>query len=258
MEFLLVETLSYWKRNRLLPSEDMKIKMVVAPQCWIAVRPLYEHGSSRGSMQRSISEESIRFRSGAWSLEGRLAAPPAATHAAVVCHPHPQYGGDMDNPVVVAAAQALAARGVAALRFNFRGVGDSEGSYSGNLSETEDARAALGLLNERFSGAALALGGYSFGAMVALAAGHDHPGVERLFAISLPATMFDASSFAASTKPKLFLLGDRDQYCPYPALEALVATFAGENELVKLSGADHFLAGFGQAIGEAVAKFVDG
>jgi len=209
-------------------------------------------------MQRSISEESVRFGAGGLSLEGRLAAPSEAKRAAVVCHPHPQYGGDMDNPVVVSAAHALAACGVAVLRFNFRGVGDSEGSYSGNLSETEDARAALRLLRERFPEAPLALGGYSFGAMVALAAGHDDPSVERLFAIALPATMFDASSFASSTKPKLFLIGDRDQYCPYPALEALVSSFAGENELVKLSGADHFLAGFGQAIGEAVAKFVAG
>ncbi len=209
-------------------------------------------------MQRSIIEEPVRFRADAFSLEGRLTAPADAKRAAVVCHPHPQYGGDMDNPVVVAATEALAARGVAALRFNFRGVGDSEGSYSGNLSETEDARRALDLLRERLPGASLALGGYSFGAMVALAAGHDHGEVDRVFAIALPATMFDVSAFAASTKPKLFVAGDRDQYCPYPALEALVATFAGENELVKLSGADHFLAGFGQAIGDAVAKFVAG
>src|SRR5258706_6097726 len=130
-------------------------------------------------MQRSISEESIRFRAGAWSLEGRLAAPPAATRGAVVCHPHPQYGGDMDNPVVVAAAQALAARGVAALRFNFRGVGDSEGSYSGNLSETEDARAALGVLNERFSGAVLALGGGFFCAGGGRSPRHRHPRPQR-------------------------------------------------------------------------------
>src|SRR5258706_6203119 len=98
-------------------------------------------------MQRSISEESIRFRAGAWSLEGRLAAPPAAKRAAVVCHPHPQYGGDMDNPVVVATTHALAARGIAALRFNFRGVGDSEGDSNGNLSGTEDAPASLYGLN---------------------------------------------------------------------------------------------------------------
>lgn len=209
-------------------------------------------------MQRSISEESVRIRSGRLSLDGRIAIPPGAERAAVVCHPHPQYGGDMDNPVVVTAARALVDRGVAALRFNFRGVGASEGSYSGTFADVDDARAAVALVRERLPGAALALGGYSFGAMVALTAGHDHPEVERLFAIALPATMFDTSAIVGSTKPKLFLLGDRDAYCPFDALDRLVKTLAGENTLVKLSGADHFLAGFGQPIGEAVADFVAG
>jgi hypothetical protein len=184
------------------------------------------------AMQRSILEEPVRFRCGELSLEGRFTIPPGAERAAVVCHPHPQYGGDMDNPAVVAVTRALGERGVAALRFNFRGVGGSEGSYSGNLAETEDARAALDFVRERVPAASLVLGGYSFGAMVALLAGHDHPQVERLFAIALPATMFDAGPIVASAKPKLFLLGDRVSYCPYPALESLVATLAGENQLV--------------------------
>jgi alpha/beta superfamily hydrolase len=208
-------------------------------------------------MQRSNSEEPVRIRSGSLSLEGRIAVPPAATRAAIVCHPHPQYGGDMDNAVVLDAVRALAARGVATLRFNFRGVGESEGRYSGTL-EVEDARAAVALLRERLPGAPVALGGYSFGAMVALAAGHDHPDVDRLFAIALPVTMFDASAILPSTKPKLFVTGDRDPYCPYAALESLVASLAGDNRLVPLAGADHFLAGYGEALGDTVAGFVAG
>jgi alpha/beta superfamily hydrolase len=153
--------------------------------------------------------------------------------------------------------RALAARGVATLRFNFRGVGESEGRYSGTL-EIEDARAAVALLRERLPGAPVALGGYSFGAMVALAAGHDHPDVDRLFAIALPVTMFDASAILPSTKPKLFVTGDRDPYCPYAALESLVASLAGDNRLVPLAGADHFLAGYGEALGDTVAGFVAG
>jgi alpha/beta superfamily hydrolase len=207
-------------------------------------------------MQRSNSEEPVRIRSGPLSLEGRIALPPAATRAAIVCHPHPQYGGDMDNGVVVDTVRALGARGVATVRFNFRGVGESDGSYSGTFAEVEDARAAAAFVREQLPDASVALGGYSFGAMVALAAGHDHPDVERLFAIALPATMFDTSAIVPSTKPKLFMIGDRDQYCPYAALESLVASLAGENRLVKLAGADHFLAGFGVAVGDAVAEFV--
>lgn len=208
-------------------------------------------------MQRSFSlEESVTFRSGALGLEGRLGVPEAARHAAVVCHPHPQYSGDMDNTVVVAAAWELRRKGVATLRFNFRGVGASEGDYGGGVGEAEDARAAVEFLRRRLPEAAIALGGYSFGAMVALVAGHDRPEVERLFTIALPATMFDAQPVLGSTKRKLFLLGDRDSFCPFAALETLVGQLAGDNALVRLAGADHFLLGFEERVGEEIARFV--
>jgi uncharacterized protein len=203
-----------------------------------------------------LKEETVRFVGGGSSLEGRLALPPGARRGAVVCHPHPQYGGDMDNPVVLATTQALQDAGVATLRFNFRGVGASEGRYGGGFAEADDARAAVTCLRETLSGAVISLGGYSFGAMVALLAGHDRTDVERLFAIALPATMFDATPIEQSNKPKLFLLGDRDQYCPYPAMEALVARLVGENSLVRIAGADHFLLGLEERVGADVARFV--
>jgi len=205
---------------------------------------------------QSANEENIRFPSGTLSLEARICIPDRATRAAVACHPHPQYGGEMDNSVVVATTRALAEHGVATLRFNFRGVGDSEGSYSGNAGEADDARAAIACLRARLPDARIALGGYSFGAAMALLGGHADLDVERLFAIALPATMFDLSAIRASVKPKLFLLGDRDQYCPYAALESVVQGLAGENSLIRLSGADHFLFGCEQEVGEAVARFV--
>jgi uncharacterized protein len=201
-------------------------------------------------------EESVRFRAGESMLEGRAAIPPGAASAAVVCHPHPQYGGDMDNSVVVAVTRALGEHGVATLRFNFRGVGESEGSYSGNLAEADDARAAVAWFRARLPQSRISLGGYSFGAMVALLAGHDAADVERLVAIALPATMFDCGPFRESVKPKLFLTGDRDQYCPLGVLEALVKALPGENALVRLAGADHFFAGHEAAIGEAVTRFL--
>jgi uncharacterized protein len=204
---------------------------------------------------QSRGEEPVRFASGKIELEGRISIPADATCAAVVCHPHPQYGGDMDNSVVTATTRALAEHGVAALRFNFRGVGDSGGSYGGGTGEVADARAAIAWLRERLGHVRIALGGYSFGAMMALLAGHDDPDVERLFAIALPATMFDLARVAGCDKPKLFLLGDRDQYCPYTALEAVVKDFSGENSLVRLEGADHFLLGHEEIVGEAVARF---
>jgi uncharacterized protein len=205
-------------------------------------------------MQRT--EEAIRFRAGELRLEGRLSLPEGASAAAVVCHPHPEYGGTMDNPVVVAATEAMREHGIATLRFNFRGVGASEGSYSGTFAEADDARAAVACLRERLPAARMALGGYSFGAVVALLAGHDQPDVERLFAIALPASMFDVEFLLGSGKPKLFLLGDRDQYCSLAALEKLVKRLSGENSLVRLAGADHFLGGLERQVGEEVARFV--
>ncbi len=205
-------------------------------------------------MQR-MDEEPVVFSSGALSLEGRLSIPAAATRAAVVCHPHPQYGGEMDNSIVAATAGALRRRGIATLRFNFRGVGRSEGRYGGGIGEVDDARAAVERLRDELPNVPIALGGYSFGAMVALLAGHDETWVDRLFAIALPVTMFDVSEIAESVKPKLFLAGDRDPYCPYAALEAVVKGLAGENVLRRVSGADHFLFGFEEDIGEAVSGF---
>ena len=203
-----------------------------------------------------MNEEPVRLTCGALTLEGRAALPPGAARAAIVCHPHPQYGGDMNNSVVVAVARALHDRGVATLRFDFRGVGNSDGTYSGNLAETDDARAAVAWFHERLPQARICLGGYSFGAIVALLAGHGAEAVDRLFAIALPVTMFEAAPIVGSSKAKLFLAGDHDAYCPSPALEALVQRFSGENQLVRLAGADHFLFGREAEVGDAVARFV--
>ena len=161
----------------------------------------------------------------------------------------------MDNSVVTAATRALAEQGFATLRFNFRGVGASEGSYDGGRGEIDDARAAVAWLRERTAPAAICLGGYSFGSIVALLAGHDRAEVERLFAIALPVSMFDAAPIVASHKAKLFVAGDRDPYCPWAALETLVQRLAGENSLVRLVGADHFLFGHEAKVAEAVTRF---
>jgi alpha/beta superfamily hydrolase len=205
-------------------------------------------------MQRTI-EEPVRFACGALTLEGRAVVPPAAPRAAIVCHPHPQYGGDMDNSVVRAATQALAKRGFATLRFNFRGVGESGGSYGGGRGEIDDARASVAWLRERTAQATIILGGYSFGSIVALLAGHDCAEVDRVFAIALPVSMFDAAPIVASRKAKLFVAGDRDPFCSWAALESLVQRLAGENQLVRLAGADHFLFGHEGKVAEAVARF---
>src|SRR5690606_755555 len=115
----------------------------------------------------------IAFTSEGLSLEGILHQPVSAPFpAAAVCHPHPLYGGDMNNYVVVAVCQALADAGIASLRFNYRGVGDSEGEYGDGLGERTDAAAALAYLRQLAQADQDRMGivGYSFGATVALAA----------------------------------------------------------------------------------------
>jgi alpha/beta superfamily hydrolase len=201
-------------------------------------------------------EESITFSGDGVTLEGRLALPVGATHAAVICHPHPQYGGDMDNSVVRTLAAHLQREGIATLRFNFRGTGGSSGAYANGVGEARDAHAAVAVLRERSSAAQAALAGYSFGAMVALQAGHADAGVDRLIAIAPPLPMFDVTFLQPCAKTKLFLLGDHDQYCPFASLERVVATLAGANAVHRLAGADHFLAGMEDEIGRVVAEFV--
>lgn len=203
-------------------------------------------------------EQPVTFRTGSITLEGRLAIPANACAAVVMCHPHPQYGGDMDSPVVTGLAAHLGRAGAATLRFNFRGTGRSEGAYAHGIGEADDARAAVALLREKSRIDTVALAGYSFGAMVALKAGHDHEDVDRLIAIAPPLPMFDVTFLYACAKPKLFLLGDGDQYCSYATLEQLGARLAGPTALHRLPGADHFLAGTEASIGHAVEQFLRG
>ena len=120
----------------------------------------------RYSLRRMIPEQpvTIPFAPGQ-SLEGALTLPDRCPAGVVLCHPHPRYGGDVDSPVVVAAAEAGAGQGLATLRFNFRGVGDSGGAWDEGRGEQDDVRAALALLQQRLQPIArLALAGYSFGA----------------------------------------------------------------------------------------------
>ncbi|MGH7858348.1 MAG: alpha/beta hydrolase [Candidatus Binatia bacterium] len=186
-----------------------------------------------------------------------LCLPKTASRAIVVCHPHPRYGGTMDNPVVAVVADRCAAAGIATLRFNFRGVGASEGAYSDSFAETEDALAAVDFLRGRSDVPRVTCAGYSFGAMVASLVAARGSGVGALVAIALPATMFDAGPLESSDKPKLFLHGDCDDYCPEGAIQDLVARLPGRNELRILAGADHFLAGYEGEIADEVAQFLN-
>ena len=150
-----------------------------------------------------------------------------ATHAALVCHPHPLYGGTLHNKVVFHAMKALNSFGFPVLRFNFRGAGLSQGEHDHGLGEVDDVRAALDWLDGEFH-LPIIFAGFSFGAAVGLRAACADPRTKSVIALGLPVAPLDDRSYdfgflQSCTKPKLFISGDRDQFGPRAELEKLVA-----------------------------------
>jgi alpha/beta superfamily hydrolase len=191
------------------------------------------------------------------ALEAILEAPPGATAGAVVCHPHPEYGGSMHTPVVVAVARALREAGRAVLRFNFGGVGGSQGAYSGGPQEVEDVAAALAALADRLPpGAPLALAGCSFGAWAGLRAAARKPEVTGVIAVAPPLDLLDWSFMDAVSCPVVCIVGDRDQYCAPARVARLVSGAGGRVVAHTLAGADHFLAGREAEVGALAARLL--
>jgi uncharacterized protein len=191
-----------------------------------------------------MSESRITFPCGDLTLEGLLTLPDGgAPGAAVVCHPHPMYGGSMDNNVVEAVLDALWRHQFATLRFNFRGVGDSEGDYDGGEGELDDARAAVAFVAAKSGLKSVTLAGYSFGASVSLRAGLTDPAVNRLVLVALPVVLMTGPS-DSSSKPVLLVSGDRDSYSPVEPLRTLAHNLGNRARLEILAGADHFFGGY--------------
>ena len=191
-----------------------------------------------------MSESRITFPCGDLTLEGLLTLTEGeAAGAAVVCHPHPLYGGSMYNNVVEAVLDALWQRQFATLRFNFRGVGDSEGEYGGGQGELDDAREAVAFLAGKAAVRSVMLAGYSFGASVSLRAGLTDPGVNRLVLVALPVAPMTGPNDSTS-KPVLLVSGDRDSYSPVEPLRTLAAKLGSRARLEILAGADHFFGGY--------------
>jgi len=195
-----------------------------------------------------MTEEAVAFKAGTLTLEGRLARPTSQTSApgAVVCHPHPLYGGSMDNNVVAAILDALWALDFATLRFNFRGVGRSEGEHGGGAAEIEDVAAAVRFLSGQAGvrSGDLALAGYSFGARVALAAAPAIAEVATVIAVALPVSMMELPPMAGWDKRLILMAGDRDSICGPRDIEAFRACAEPHASLSLIAGADHFFGGF--------------
>jgi alpha/beta superfamily hydrolase len=178
--------------------------------------------------------------------------------AVVFAHPHPQFGGTMHTKVVYQGTKALARIGCAVLRFNFRGVGRSSGTFSGGSGELADFGAALDFMSERYRGQRLWAAGFSFGAWVALESGAADDRVSALIGISPPvATSVSGQQYTfertvASTKPKFFVQGEADEVCPLEAMWAFYGQLQEPKELVVIDAADHLFDGQTQEAGEAL------
>jgi uncharacterized protein len=192
-------------------------------------------------------------------LEAILWTPPAdhiSPFAAVVCHPHPLFGGTMHNKVAYQAAKSLSALGLAVLRFNFRGTGLSAGQHNRGIGERGDVRAALDFLHAEFRDAELLVAGFSFGSMVGLRVGCEDKRVVRLIGLGVPVNNTDFSFLRECAKPKLFVHGEHDEHGALRAVRELFLTLPGENLLVDVPGADHFFVGKLDQVDRAIVHWL--
>jgi alpha/beta superfamily hydrolase len=183
-----------------------------------------------------------------------------AAYAALVCHPHPLYGGTLHNKVVFNAMKALNSFGFPVLRFNFRGTGLSHGEHDHGAGEVDDVRAALDWLGDEFH-RPLIFAGFSFGAAVGLRAACLDSRVQAAIGLGLPVSPIDDRSYdfsflAGCAKPKLFVSGDRDQFGTATQLQALVGSLSEPKKLVLIAGSDHFFEGRLRELRETVERWV--
>lgn len=206
-----------------------------------------------------MSRTSVMFPCGDITLEGEwlLPAGDGPFPAVVVCHPHPLHGGDMHNNVVTAICQALAHQSIAALKFNFRGVGRSGGTFGEGIAEQEDVRAALTFVaaSPDIDSGRIGVAGYSFGARVALAVALDDDRVARLALVSPPIADDAWAQLAAYLKPKFLAVGDADEYVPLEHFRQKTRALTEPRDCRVVSGTDHFWWGFERGLGHATATF---
>jgi uncharacterized protein len=217
----------------------------------------------------SSSHSTIRslFLEGpAGRLEALLnAGAENATHAAVVCHPHPLFGGTLHNKVVFHTMKALNSFGFPVLRFNFRGTGLSQGEHDHGIGEVDDVRTALDWLDSEFH-LPLIFAGFSFGAAVGLRAACANSRVHATIGLGVPVAPVAAETeeprvytyefLQTCSKPKLLVSGARDQFGPRAKLEALVAALPDPKKLVLIEGGDHFFEGRLREMREAIESWM--
>jgi len=191
-------------------------------------------------------------------LEALLDAPTGEPRAAVVfAHPLPTHGGTMHTKVVFQSAKALARIGCVVLRFNFRGVGVSAGSWDNGRGELDDYKAALAYMAATYPGVELWAAGFSFGAYIATTAGADDDRVCALIAIAPPVDKYEFASVKMSAKPKFVIHGERDELISLKLVRHFYAQLQEPKELIEIDRANHLFDGQASEVGDALADLLE-
>ena len=177
-----------------------------------------------------------------------------ASEACLVCHPHPLYGGTMHNKVVYRMARALRRSGSVVLRFNFRGVGKSEGAHDQGAGELEDARLLLQWLRSRYPALPYSVAGFSFGSRIALRLGCSVEGVRRIIAVGFPTKSANVEYLKDCVTPKVFVQSTNDEHGPRPELEAIYRDIAEPKQIHWIPSADHFFRDGLDALEETILQ----
>jgi len=201
----------------------------------------------------------VTFRCDELTLEGVLTIPEGMGPfpAVIVCHPHPLYGGSMDNNVVYSVSEALTQASLISLKFNFRGVGRSQGAFSQGIGEQEDVNAAISFVTtvSEVDSKRIGLVGYSAGAGFALPAGFKDTRIKALAAISPPLSMFDFEFLKGCLKPKFLISGSRDDFTPPSQFIEFCQNLPEPKEYESIEGADHFWWNYESDLATKVAAF---
>ncbi len=207
-------------------------------------------------MPRAI--ESLMIPGPAGRLEALLEEPEYAEprFAALVCHPHPQHGGTMHNKVVYRLARGLRRAGAAVLRFNYRGVNLSEGTYDHGAGEANDAQVCLDLLRARYPSLPFALAGFSFGSRIIHNLPDAIPAAQFLMPVGFPTRWRDLAQFRTCRARRIFIQSTNDEFGPREELEPWFESLDQPKRLIWIEAKDHFFAGALDAFEEAVTSAV--
>ena len=209
-------------------------------------------------MSSNHDSKHLSFAGPAGALEAVLWTPLGVRprFAAVVCHPHPLYGGTLHNKVVYQAAKALDGHHGAVLRFNFRGTGLSAGSHDRGIGEQRDVEAALDFLAAEFTHTPLLVGGFSFGSWVGLRAGCADQRAKELLGLGIPVNSSSFEYTEGCAKPKLIVQGTNDEHGAATTVEQVFARMPGEKRLVFVPDADHFFTGHLNQVDRAITSWL--